>query len=186
MTFKPRIIKNDSDYDMAMDRLSELIEQCPAIDSPESDELEHISILLEHYENKNFRIDKPSAIDAIKFRMDQNGLTQQDMEKYLGSRSKVSEVLSGKRKLSISMITKLHYELGIPLDVLIQKPEDIDSSNESQRFQSKIRFNLGLVEPKKFDDHAEWHQIQNAAQDKIINYSSDNKFDAKGVQCPLN
>lgn len=125
MTFKPRIIKNDSDYDMAMERLSELIELCPAIDTPEGDELEHISILIEHYENKNFQVDKPSAIDAIKFRMDQDGLTPKDMVAYLGSRSKVSEVLNGKRRLSKAMMKKLNSGLGIPLDILIQSADDL-------------------------------------------------------------
>lgn len=145
MTFKPRLIKNDADYEMAMDRLSELIELCPSIDSPESDELEHISILIEHYEAKNFQIGKPSAIDAIKFRMDQEELTQKDMEKYLGSRSKVSEVLSGKRKLSKTMISKLHEGLGIPYDILMQTPDDIADEgiiNNAYQFNAECTGNI--------------------------------------------
>ncbi|OBU13045.1 helix-turn-helix domain-containing protein [Morganella psychrotolerans] len=186
MTFKPRVIKNDSDYDMAMDRLSELIELCPTIDSPEADELEHISILIEHYEHKNFKIDKPSAIDAIKFRMDQDGLTQQDMEKYLGSRSKVSEVLSGKRNLSIAMITKLHYELGVPLDILIQKPEDIDISDDDSQMQSEIKLSKSRTNTEKSDNKSEWYTSSKAAQDKIINFSRDHNSDIKETQWALN
>lgn len=123
--FKPRILKNDNDYNEAMDRISELMEMSPEVDSEEFNELEMISLFIEDYESKHYKVNKPSAIDAIKFRMDQDGLTQKDMEQYLGSRSKVSEVLSGKRNLSQTMIKKLHYGLDIPYDILMQDPDDI-------------------------------------------------------------
>lgn len=176
--FKPRILKNDKDYNEAMDRISELMDLDPDMDS---DELEMIALLIDDYEKKNCHIEKPSPIEAIKFRMDQEGLTQQDMEKYLGSRSKVSEVLGGKRNLSIAMITKLHYDLGIPLDVLIQKPEDIVSDNESLIPQSKIQFSLS----KMAGENSEWHKALNTAKEKTIDYSH-NKFDTKEAQCLLN
>ncbi|MCU9596388.1 helix-turn-helix domain-containing protein [Proteus mirabilis] len=181
--FKPRILKNDNDYNEAMDRIAELMGLNPDVDSDDGNELEMIALLIEDYEKKNCHIEKPSPIEAIKFRMDQEGLTQQDMEKYLGSRSKVSEVLAGKRNLSISMITKLHYDLGIPLDVLVQKPEDIVSDNESLISvpQSKIQLYLS----KMVNENSEWYQALNTAKEKTIDYSHD-KFDTKGAQCLLN
>ncbi|MBD2827167.1 helix-turn-helix domain-containing protein [Xenorhabdus szentirmaii] len=129
--FKPGIIKNNEDYELAMTRLSELMDLNPEQDTPDSDELELLVLLIEHYESVHYPIEKPSPLDAVLFRMDQASLTRRDMEKYLGSASKVSEVLSGKRKLSMTMIQKLHYGLGIALDVLIQKPDDIEWKDEN-------------------------------------------------------
>ncbi|MEX9791083.1 type II toxin-antitoxin system HigA family antitoxin [Providencia rettgeri] len=144
--FKPRILKNDNDYNEAMDRISELMEMSPEIDSEEFNELEMISLFIDDYESKHYKVNKPSAIDAIKFRMDQDGLTQKDMEQYLGSRSKVSEVLSGKRNLSQTMIKKLHIGLGIPLDILIQSTDDLQNTDidemikvtTTQEYETKI------------------------------------------------
>ncbi|MCP9269856.1 transcriptional regulator [Xenorhabdus sp. XENO-1] len=129
--FKPRIIKNDEDYELAMARLTELMDLNPQDNTPDSDELELLALLIEHYESVHYPIEKPSPIDAVLFRMDQAGLTRKDMEKYLGSASKVSEVLSGKRKLSMTMIQKLHYGLDIALNALIQKPDDIEWKDEN-------------------------------------------------------
>ena len=90
--------------------------------SAEEQELELFSVLIGNYENEHFPISLPDPIEEIKFCMDQQGLTRKDMISYIGSQSKVSEVLSGKRPLSLSMIRSLHEGLGIPADVLLQEP----------------------------------------------------------------
>ncbi|MFK5894121.1 MAG: ImmA/IrrE family metallo-endopeptidase [Pseudomonadota bacterium] len=118
-----KVIKSDLEHEQAVARLMTLMDINPATDSDDENELEVLSVLIEQYEHKHFPIDKPEPIEAIKFRMDQQGLIQKDMLKYFGSASKASEVLNGKRPLSISMIRKLHHELGIPAEILIQKPE---------------------------------------------------------------
>lgn len=88
--------------------------------TPEANIAEIITILLEKYEEENFPIEAPDPIDAIKFRMEQLGMTITDLVNIMGSKSHVSEVLSHKRSLSIGMIRKLHHELQIPAEVLIQ------------------------------------------------------------------
>lgn len=123
-----RIIKDKNSYDLAMNRLLELADTDLVEDSAELDEFELLSLLIGHYEENHYQMDKPNPVEAIKFRMDQMGLNQVDMRQYLGSASKVSEVLSGKRKLSLSMIRRLHDGLGIPADILIQDSENVEWS----------------------------------------------------------
>src|SRR5215469_15087037 len=107
-----RPIKNRKDYDTALARIEELMDAKAG--SAEADELEVLSTLVDLYEDQHFPIDLPTPIDAIKFRMDQQGLANRDLEPFIGSRAKVSEVLSGKRGLSLQMIRALHDNLGIP------------------------------------------------------------------------
>lgn len=114
------ILHNEEEYQRAMDRFTQLFGEKLAPLSDESDEFELLALLIEQYENLNYPIDNPSPIEYIKFIMDQKNLTNKDMEKYLGSASKVSEVLNGKRNLSLNMIKKLHNGLGISTDILIQ------------------------------------------------------------------
>jgi len=116
-----RIIKSETEHNLAIERLMTLMDMNPVSGSVEENELEVLSVLIEQYEKVQFPIDKPKPIEAIKFRMDQAGLAQKDMAEYFGSPSKASEVLNGKRPLSISMIRKLHNGLGIPADILIQE-----------------------------------------------------------------
>jgi HTH-type transcriptional regulator/antitoxin HigA len=89
-------------------------------DSNESDELEVLSLLVKEYENEHYPVPQPHPIEAIKFRLDQMGMTEKDLSEILGYRSRKSEILSGRRKLSLSMIRKLHEKLKIPAEVLIQ------------------------------------------------------------------
>lgn len=123
-----RIIKDKPSYERAMERLLVLADSDLAENSAELDEFELLSLLVGHYEESHYQIDKPNPIEAIKFRMEQMGLSHTDMRQYLGSASKVSEVLSGKRKLSLSMIRRLHDGLGIPADILIQSTDDVEWS----------------------------------------------------------
>jgi HTH-type transcriptional regulator/antitoxin HigA len=115
-----KVIKTELDYNSALARIDELMDAMP--DTPEFDELELLSTLVEIYEDKNYPIDMPDPVNAIKFRMEQFGLNQQDLVPFIGNRSKVSEVLNGKRKLSLSMMRALNKGLGIPSEVLLQEP----------------------------------------------------------------
>lgn len=115
-----KVIKTELDYNNALARINELMDAVP--DTAAFDELELLSTLVEFYEDKIYPISMPDPISAIKFRMEQQGLNQQDLVPFLGNRSKVSEVLNGKRKLSLSMMRALNKELGIPSDVLLQDP----------------------------------------------------------------
>ena len=120
MDVKP--IKSDQDHSAALARIDALMDAGP--DTREGDELDVLVTLVEAYEHKHFPIGSPDPIEAIKFRMDQEGLGRKDLERYIGGRSRVSEVLSGKRPLSLSMIRRLHTGLGIPAEVLIREPQD--------------------------------------------------------------
>lgn len=88
--------------------------------SVESDKLEILSILIEQYEKENYPIEPPHPIEAILFRLDQLNMKKSELSKILGTRSRASEILNGKRKLSLSMIRKLNTELNIPAEVLIR------------------------------------------------------------------
>ena len=116
MDIKP--IRTEADHRAALAEVDGLWQAPPG--SPESDRLEILATLIEAYEEKNHPIDPPDPVDAIIFRMDQLGLTRKDLEPYIGSRHKVSEVLNHKRDLSLSMIRRLHTGLNIPLENLIR------------------------------------------------------------------
>jgi len=113
-----RPIKTEKDYDQALDRLEVIFDATSG--TPEGDELEVLGILIDQYENDHFPMGLPDPIEAIKFRMEQMGYTQSDLAKIVGLRSRASEILSKKRKLTLEMIRRLHERLNIPTDVLIQ------------------------------------------------------------------
>jgi HTH-type transcriptional regulator/antitoxin HigA len=114
-------IKNNKEHENALARVYRLMQLKLKPNSKESDELEVLSILIETYEKANYPIEPPNPIDAILFRLDQMGMSQSDLGRLLGSRSRASEILKGKRKLSIGMIRKLNKELGISAKTLIQE-----------------------------------------------------------------
>ena len=114
-----RPIKSEQDYEHALARVDELMGAEP--DTPEGDELEVLATLVESYEDKQFPIESPDPVEAILFRMEEMDLTRKDLELYIGSRHRVSEVLNRKRELSLNMIRRLHEGLGIPLENLIGK-----------------------------------------------------------------
>ncbi len=116
---KPRVIRTEAEYERTLARIDAIIDAEPG--TPEIDELELLSLLVEHYEDERYPMDMPDPIAAIAFRMEQQGLTRKDLEPYLGSQARVSEVLSGKRALSKEMIRRLHTGLGIPAEVLVQE-----------------------------------------------------------------
>ena len=115
-----KVIKNETEYEAALARINELMDADPG--TREGDELELLVTLVELYEKKTHPIGLPDPVEAIRFRMDQLGLKQKDLIPFIGSRSKVSEILSGQRQLSISMIRRLHEGLGIPAEVLVREP----------------------------------------------------------------
>jgi HTH-type transcriptional regulator/antitoxin HigA len=112
------LIKTENDYNQALERLELIFDAKRG--TQEGDELELLGILIDQYENEKFPIDLPDPIEAIKFRMEQMGYTQNDLAKILGFKSRASEILNRKRKLSLEMIRQLHTTLNIPTDVLIQ------------------------------------------------------------------
>jgi HTH-type transcriptional regulator/antitoxin HigA len=113
-------IKTNKEHEDYLARAYELMQMDLEPNSKESDELEVISILIEAYEKEHYPIDPPNPIDAILFRIDQLGMKKSELKKYFGSRSRVSEILNGKRKLSLSMIRKINAELGISAQTLIR------------------------------------------------------------------
>jgi HTH-type transcriptional regulator/antitoxin HigA len=113
-----KLIKTENDYNQALERLEVVFDAKKG--TAEGDELELLSILIEQYENTHFPIDLPDPIEAIKFRMEQMGYNQNDLAKIIGLKSRASEILNKKRKLSLEMIRQLHTSLHIPTDVLIQ------------------------------------------------------------------
>jgi HTH-type transcriptional regulator/antitoxin HigA len=115
MTVKP--IKIEADYDAALRAIERLWKAEPG--TPAADRLEVLVTLVEAYEAERWPIGLPDPVAAILFRMEQQGLTRRDLEPYLGGRGRVSEVLTGKRALTLAMIRKLHAGLGIPLESLI-------------------------------------------------------------------
>ncbi len=115
---KAKLIKTKKDYLQALNRLEVIFDAKP--NTKEGDELEVLGLLIETYEKEHFPISYPDPVEAIKFRMEQMGYTQNDLAKVVGLKSRASEILNKKRKLSLEMIRKLHETLSIPTDVLIQ------------------------------------------------------------------
>jgi HTH-type transcriptional regulator / antitoxin HigA len=117
--FHPKVIKTTVEHERALARIEELFTAKPG--TPEGDDLELLLLLVETYEAKEYPIDLPDPIEAIRFRMEQAKLKQKDLIPIFGSKGKVSEVLNGKRELSLTMIRKLVRELGIPAEVFLQE-----------------------------------------------------------------
>lgn len=118
-----RIIKTDQEHEQALSYLMSLMDKEIVKGSAEADEFDVLALLIERYEEDRYPIDPPDPIEAIKFRMEQQGLRNKDLIPYIGSASKVTEVLNGKRPLSINMIRRLSEGLGISAQVLIREPQ---------------------------------------------------------------
>lgn len=119
MNIKP--IKTKADYRAMLKEIESLMEALP--DTPEGERLDVLATLVEAYEKKHYPLDLPDPVEAIKFRMDQLGLTPKDLEPMIGRLNRVYEVLNHKRPLTLKMIWRLHNGLGIPAESLIKQPE---------------------------------------------------------------
>jgi len=123
-----RLLKTESDYDNALATIDGLM--CKDLSREDEERLEYWVKLVEIYEDEHYSIPRPTPLSAIQFAMDQQGLTRRDLEPFMGSKGVVSEILAGKRRLSLDMIHALHAGLGIPLDTLAQEmplqPQDLD------------------------------------------------------------
>ncbi|NBQ68263.1 MAG: transcriptional regulator [Nitrosomonadaceae bacterium] len=117
MDIKP--IKTDADYRAALKEVESLMTAKP--NTPEGEKLDILVTLIEAYEHKHFPLDLPDPVEAIKFEMEQKGLTIKDLEPMIGKSNRVYEVLNRKRALTLRMIQKLHQELGIPAESLIKQ-----------------------------------------------------------------
>lgn len=144
---KTKILKTVQEYNEACKRIYSLINStAEAIDpaSPEGEELELLSLLVEKYEQEHYPIEAPNPIEALNFRMEQMNLKQKDIAPLLGGKTRVSEVLNGKRPLSLKMIILLNRYLGIPLESLISGNKEVKLDLENQE---KI---MGIDSIKKY------------------------------------
>ena len=112
-----KLIKTETDYRKAISRFSNVFQSKEG--TPEGDEADLLAILIEDYENKHYTIEAPDPIALIKYKMEQKGLKKKDMVKYFGSASKVTEVLQGKRNLTLKMIKSLYHDFGISAEALL-------------------------------------------------------------------
>ena len=112
-----RVLRNESDYDWALSRLDDLFDAQSG--TPEGDEAEILAILVDEYEKKHYPIEAPDPIEAIKIRMEELGLKQVDLVGEIGGKSRVSEIINKKRKLTIENIRKLSYRLNLSANLLI-------------------------------------------------------------------
>jgi HTH-type transcriptional regulator/antitoxin HigA len=113
-------IRTESDYEEALTEVEAL--WGAKVGTPRGDRLDVLATLIDAYENEHYPMDPPDPIEAIKFRMEQQGLTRKDLEGIIGTRTRIAEVLNGRRGLSIGMIRRLNQKLGIPADILIRPP----------------------------------------------------------------
>lgn len=110
-------IRTEKDHERAVARIEKLMSAAPG--TPEGDELDVLATLVDAYEAKHHAIDAPDPVMAIQFRMEQEGLTRKDLEPFIGTRARVSEILNRKRGLTLEMVRRLRFGLGISADLLI-------------------------------------------------------------------
>ncbi len=118
MNIKP--IRSHDDYQKALKEISKLIDTDPELGTADGDRLDVLSILVQAYEQRHFPMDLPDPVEAIRFRMDQQGLKPKDLEPMIGRLNRVYEVLNRKRPLTMAMVWRLHTGLGIPAESLIR------------------------------------------------------------------
>jgi len=123
MRLEPKIIKTDDQYRAYLAEVDRLAADDPLPGTADGDRLELLAKLVEDYEKERFRFKRPDPIDAIRFRMEEQGLRQKDLAPFLGGRNRVSEVLAGKRPLTVAAIRALSDALHIPADLLVREPQ---------------------------------------------------------------
>ena len=118
-----RPLRSEADYEAALDEIERDFDHEPAQGTPEADRFDLLALVIEDYERKRWPIEPPDAIDAIRYRMEIGGHTQADLGRLLGSRQRASDILSGKRSLTMRMAWKLNREWGIPAEALLAPPK---------------------------------------------------------------
>jgi HTH-type transcriptional regulator / antitoxin HigA len=131
--WKPKVIKTEAQYQATLARIEEIFDARPR--TAKGEELELLLLLVESYEESAYPIGLPDPVSALRFRMEQSGLKPKDLVPYIGSRSKVSEVLSGRRPLSLAMIRRLVAGLHLPAEVALQ--ETPTTSTATNRLTNK-------------------------------------------------
>jgi HTH-type transcriptional regulator/antitoxin HigA len=119
-----RPLRSERDYEAAIDEIEAFFEDEPKKGSPEADRFDLLALLIEDYERRHWPIDTPSPLQAIRYGMQISGRTQADLGRLLGSRQRASELLTGKRSLTMGMAWRLHHEWGIPAEALLEAPKD--------------------------------------------------------------
>lgn len=122
-----RPIRNEADYDWALAEIAPYFAQPPAPGTPEADRFDVLADLIDSYEARTWPVEPPDAVDAIRYKMEIAGLTQDDLAELLGSQSKASDILGRKRALTIDMANRLHRVWGIPAEILI-RPYHIEAA----------------------------------------------------------
>jgi HTH-type transcriptional regulator / antitoxin HigA len=117
-----RPLRSEADYDAALDEIERYFENDPKLGTSDADRFDLLALIIEDYERKHWPIDPPEPIDAIRYRMETGGYTQADLGHLLGSRQRASDILTGKRPLTMRMVWKLHREWDIPAEALIAPP----------------------------------------------------------------
>jgi len=135
MDIKP--IKTEKEYEEALKEVERLFDAVPG--TPESDRYEVLATLVEAYEDEHYPIPLPDPIEAILYYMESRGLSRADLEPFIGSRARVSEILNRRRPLTLSMIQRLHENLGIPAEALVQPYRlTVTNSKSSHRQQMPV------------------------------------------------
>ena len=163
-----KIIKTADEHAAAITRLSALMDADPAPGSAQADELELLAHLIEDYEKKHHDLGLPDPLTAITFRMEQQGLSRKDMAPFFGSQSRVSEVLNGKRPLTVGMIRKLHREMGIPAESLLGEPgrEEMPAEVPVDCFPLKEMYQRGWFS----DFKGTWQQAKAQAEELVTRF----------------
>lgn len=117
-----RPLRSEADYDAAIEEIERCFENEPKPGTPEADRFDLLALVIEDYERRRWPIEPPEAIDAIRYRMETGNYTQADLGRLLGSRQRASDILTGKRSLTMRMAWRLHREWGVPAEALIAPP----------------------------------------------------------------
>lgn len=133
---KIKPIRTEADYQSALEEIERIFDAAP--DTSEGDRLEVLTALVEAYEDKHYSIPLPDPIEAIKYHMESRGLSRRDLEPYIGSRARVSEILNRKRRLSLNMIRKLEAGLGISAEILIQPYDCLTEEMSEKKMYTNI------------------------------------------------
>ena len=115
-----RPLRNETDYEAALDEIERYFENEPKKDSPEADRFDLLALVIEDYERRHWPVDPPDPVEAIRFGMETGGRTQADLGRLLGSRQRASDILGRKRPLTMKMAWRLHREWGIPAEALLR------------------------------------------------------------------